>query len=49
MFTTVPSSTTMSWARATVARVHHLREGAAAGVWVSVEAEVMRASLYETD
>ena len=28
MFTTVASSTTISWARATVARVHHLREWA---------------------
>ena len=31
MFTTVASSTTMSWARATVARVHHLREWATTG------------------
>ena len=33
MFTTVASSTTISWARATVARVHHLREWADDGRW----------------
>ena len=36
----------MSWARATVARVHHRREGAATGVWDSVEVEESWAPLY---
>ena len=48
MFTTVASSTTISWARATVASVHHLREWATTGAEESTGAEVMRATLYET-
>jgi hypothetical protein len=39
----------MSWASATVARVHHRREDAATGVGVAVGAEVMGATLYETE
>jgi hypothetical protein len=54
MLTTVESSTTMSWARATVTSVHQRREGAGlateAGNWLVASGEFcdMRDSIYET-
>jgi hypothetical protein len=48
MFTTVESSTTMSWASATVVSVHHRREDAASAPGVAEEVRDMGATVSST-
>jgi hypothetical protein len=49
MFTTVESSTTMSWASATVVRVHQRREATAGMPLVAGEVWVMPGTLYGSE